>query len=75
MSPPRWNNRVSVGTVSPTNGDFIGYAANASTWPAYSAGYGFPAMPAVVFNASLDGVADRLFCNHSSFSPSNSLHI
>jgi hypothetical protein len=74
QSPPRWNNRVTVGTVSPTNGDFIGYAANPASWPTYSAGYGFPAMPAVVFNASADGVADRLFANHSSFPPANSFY-
>ena len=59
--------------ISPLNADFIANPINNATWPSKGL-VGFPAMPAVIFNASSDGVADWLFCNHSSFPPSNSFY-
>lgn len=59
-----------AGPVSPTSGDFVALLDN-TTWPTKGL-IGDPAKPAVIFNNSIDGVADRLFCNHSSFPLSNS---
>jgi hypothetical protein len=69
---PVWDNRATVGAISPTNGDFVGLA-DPATWPR-KVTYGFPGMAAVLFNHSTDGVADRLFANHSSFPGSNSFY-
>lgn len=52
------------------NGDFIALPAN-NTWPSVAM-VGFPAVRAVIFNNSIDGVADRLYTNHQSFPASNS---
>lgn len=70
---PAWDNKVSPGAVSGTNGDFVGATGvNASlTWPSF-ASVGSPAVPAVVFNVSADGVADRLSSAHAYWPGSGS---
>ena len=67
-----WDNRASMGAVSGGNGDFVGSGSAASN--PLKVLLGSRASPAVLFNASADGVADRLMSAHAAFPSANSFY-
>ena len=58
---------LRAGPISPGNGDFIGLISNASTWPSFQQSFFGTGVPAVVFNVTTDGIADRLYANQTAF--------
>ena len=69
MYPQTWDNRASSGSVSTSNGDFVTSGANA-TFPRKSIING---VQAVVFNYSIDSVADSVTSSFAYF-PMNSFY-